>query len=98
MEPSPVETATPVPAVAEVIVSLLMTVRISLANGDVVGQIADTADRLLLAGLGPLRSAVKAGPSSLLLETSAAERWLVRISEVSGLVASIERVGRPGLH
>lgn len=77
---------------AEVIVSLAGKVRISLVSGDVVGRSADGGDRLLLVGLGPLKSAAKSGPSSLLLETKSAEKWLVRISETSGLVAGIEPV------
>ncbi len=80
------------PQASEVLVSLVRKVRISLVSGDVVGRSADGGDQLLLVGLGPLWSATKSGPSSLLLETRSTERWLVRISEASGLVAAIEPV------
>ena len=80
------------PSASEVVVSLAKKVRVSLVSGDIVGLSADNEERLLLAGLGPLCSATKSGPSSLLLETRSAERWLVRISEASGLVAAIEPV------
>ena len=60
-------------------------VRVSLPTGDVL-----SGDRLLLAGLGPLRSATPAGDEGILLETVSGERWLVRLSPVSGLVAAVE--------
>ncbi|MFK0097248.1 hypothetical protein [Streptomyces sp. NPDC091040] len=77
---------------AEAQVSLGGDIRVSLVSGDVVGRLADGGERLLLVGLGPLWSATRSGPSSLLLETVSSEKWLVRISETSGLVAAVEPV------
>ncbi|MFJ7629338.1 hypothetical protein [Streptomyces sp. SID7909] len=77
---------------SEAQVSLGGDIRVSLVSGDVVGRLADGGERLLLVGLGPLWSATRSGPSSLLLETVSSEKWLVRISETSGLVAAIEPV------
>ncbi|MFI5843325.1 hypothetical protein ACIA8K_26820 [Catenuloplanes sp. NPDC051500] len=70
---------------AEVVVGLATEIRVSLRTGDLTAR-----DRLLLAGLGPLRSACRAGEHTLLLETPSGERWLVRMSPVSGLVAALE--------
>ncbi|MFJ8868897.1 hypothetical protein ACIRD6_24405 [Streptomyces sp. NPDC102473] len=77
---------------SEAHVSLGGDIRVSLVSGDVVCRSADGGDRLLLVGLGPLWSATRSGPSSLLLETVSSEKWLVRISATSGLIAAIEPV------
>ncbi|MEU0300461.1 hypothetical protein ABZ252_13480 [Streptomyces sp. NPDC006175] len=77
---------------SEAHVSLGGDIQVSLVSGDVVCRSADGVDRLLLVGLGPLWSATRSGPSSLLLETVSSEKWLVRISETSGLIAAIEPV------
>lgn len=81
---------------ADVTVPLFIDVRVSLASGDVTarppGPPTDAPDRVLLAGLGPLRSAAPHGRSALVLETAAGERWLVAISETSGLVASVDHL------
>ncbi|MFJ1598522.1 hypothetical protein [Streptomyces sp. NPDC088261] len=80
----------------EIAVSLFIDVRISLVSGNVVarhpGASSDAQDRLLLAGLGPLRSVTRRGNTGLLLETARGEHWLVGLSEASGLVASVEHV------
>lgn len=60
-------------------------VRVSLHTGDVL-----SGNRMLLAGLGPLRSATGAGDRAVLLVTVSGERWLVRMSPFSGLVAAVE--------
>lgn len=58
----------------EIAVSLFIDVRISLVSGNVVarhpGASSDAQDRLLLAGLGPLRSVSPCGNTGLLLETA----------------------------
>ncbi|MFD9539291.1 hypothetical protein [Streptomyces sp. NPDC060022] len=82
---------------AEVLVPLFIDVRISLTSGDVTCRpdtAPDAQERLLLAGLGPLRSASGCGNAGLMLEAVSGARWLVGISEESGLVASVERVPR----
>ncbi|MFE9765030.1 hypothetical protein ACFYPC_10925 [Streptomyces sp. NPDC005808] len=84
---------------SEISVSLFIDVRISLLTGNVVARFAnassDAQDRLLLAGLGPLRSVAPRGNAGLLLENARGEQWLVDIAEASGLVASVEHVHRP---
>ncbi|GJF33187.1 hypothetical protein [Kitasatospora sp. NBC_01539] len=80
------------PSTAEVAVPLFIDVRVDLATGDVVAPSAGSRERLLLAGLGPLRSAVPDGPAGLLLETADGARWRLRISEASGLVESLDVV------
>ena len=80
------------PEVWEIPVPLFVDVRVSVVTGDVLARVSESEDRVLLAGHGPLRSASGHGGCSLLLETVAGERWLVVISEESGLVASVEPV------
>ena len=76
----------------EVVVALTTEIRVSLRTGDRMAKASNSQDRLLLAGLGPLRSAVRSGDEAVLLETVTGVRWLVRMSPVSGLVAGVERV------
>lgn len=78
-------------AVDEVVVSLGTEIRVSLRTGDLMTKVSGSGDRLLLAGLGPLRSAAPSDDAqALLLETESGERWLVRMSSASGLVATVE--------
>ncbi|GAA4956835.1 hypothetical protein GCM10025331_53630 [Actinoplanes utahensis] len=70
-------------------------IRVSLRTGDVLAKAPNSRDRLLLAGLGPLRSATRSGEGEVLLETLSGERWLVRMSPVSGLVAAVEPATSP---
>ncbi|PGH47297.1 hypothetical protein [Streptomyces sp. Ru87] len=74
----------------EVVVGLATEIRVSLLTGDLMAKASNSNDRLLLAGLGPLRSATRDDEDSVLLETVSGERWLVRMSPVSGLVAAVE--------
>ncbi|BCJ45983.1 hypothetical protein GCM10010168_49310 [Actinoplanes ianthinogenes] len=62
--------------------------RVDLATGDVFRA----GGRVLLAGLGPLLAADPAGEDALLLHTRDGERWLLRVSASSGLVASLEPI------
>ncbi len=74
----------------EVVVGLATEIRVSLLTGDLMAKATNSQDRLLLAGLGPLRSAARYDEEAVLLETVSGERWLVRMSPVSGLVAAVE--------
>ncbi|MEU8709162.1 hypothetical protein [Streptomyces sp. NPDC048565] len=74
----------------EVVVGLVTEIRVSLLTGDLMAKASNSQDRLLLAGLGPLRSATRHDEEAVLLETVSGERWLVRMSPVSGLVATVE--------
>ncbi|MFJ8752660.1 hypothetical protein ACIREO_25485 [Streptomyces sp. NPDC102441] len=74
----------------EVVVGLTTEIRVSLLTGDLMAKASNSQDRLLLAGLGPLRSAARYDEEAVLLETVSGERWLVRMSPVSGLVATVE--------
>lgn len=74
----------------EVVIGLATEIRVSLPTGDLMIKQSNSQDRLLLAGLGPLRSAVRCDEDTVLLETVSGERWLVRISPGSGLVAAVE--------
>ena len=74
----------------EVVVGLATEIRVNLLTGDLMAKASNSRDRLLLAGLGPLRSAARSDEEAVLLETVSGERWLVRISPVSGLVAAVE--------
>ncbi|HJP72790.1 MAG TPA: hypothetical protein VJ914_00895 [Pseudonocardiaceae bacterium] len=74
----------------EVVVGLATEVRISLRTGDLMAKASNSQDRLLLAGLGPLRSAAQYDEEAVLLETVSGECWLVRMSPVSGLVTTVE--------
>jgi len=74
----------------EVVVGLATEIRVSLRTGDLMAKASNSQDRLLLAGLGPLRSAARYDEEAVLLETVSGERWLVRMSPVSGLVATVE--------
>ena len=74
----------------EVVVCLSTEVRISLLTGDLIAKTGHGPDRLLLAGLGPLRSASRADEDAVLLETVSGERWLIRMSPISGLVSTVE--------
>ncbi|MCP3012413.1 hypothetical protein NGM33_03655 [Nocardiopsis dassonvillei] len=76
----------------EVVVGLATEVRVSLLSGDLMAKASNSRDRLLLAGLGPLRFAIRFDEETVLLETVSGERWLVRMSPVSGLVAAVEPV------
>lgn len=76
----------------EVVVSLSTEVRVSLRTGDLTAKASNSRDRLLLAGLGPLRSATRYDEAAVLLETVSGERWLVRLSPASGLVSTVEAV------
>ena len=78
----------PVDGVA--VVGLATEIRVSLLTGDVTAKAPNSRDRLLLAGLGPLRSATRSGEDAVLLETVSGQRWLVRMSPISGLVAAVE--------
>lgn len=74
----------------QVRVSPSLTVSVSPGTGDIHAVTAAGAEgRLLLAGLGPLRSA-DGGGWTLLLDAESGERWLIRISAASGLVCSVE--------
>ncbi|QUX26740.1 hypothetical protein KGD83_15225 [Nocardiopsis akebiae] len=74
----------------EVVVGLATEIRVSLLSGDLMAKASNSRDRLLLAGLGPLRFAIRFDEETVLLETVPGERWLVRMSPVSGLVAAVE--------
>jgi hypothetical protein len=74
----------------EVVVGLATEIRVSLLTGDLMAKASNSRDRLLLAGLGPLRSASRYDEAAVLLETVSGERWLVRMSPVSGLVSTVE--------
>lgn len=74
----------------EVVVGLATEIRVNLLTGDLTAKASNSRDRLLLAGLGPLRSAARSDDEAVLLETESGERWLVRMSPVSGLVATVE--------
>ena len=75
---------------SEVVVSPGTDVRVNLLTGDLTAKSSNSRDRLLLAGLGPLRCAVRTDEDAVLLETVSGERWLVRMSAVSGLVSAVE--------
>lgn len=77
----------------EVVAGPAAAVRVDLATGDLTAPVGGSRDRVLLAGLGPLRDVV-AVDDALLLETAAGACWLVRVSRVSGLVAAVEPVSR----
>jgi hypothetical protein len=74
----------------EVVVGLANEIRVNLLTGDLTAKASNSRDRMLLAGLGPLRSASRSGGQAVLLETESGERWLVRMSPVSGLVAALD--------
>jgi hypothetical protein len=76
----------------EVVVGLATEIRVSLLTGDLMAKASNSQDRLLLAGLGPLRSAARYDEEAVLLATVSGERWLVRMSPVSGLVSAVEPV------
>lgn len=85
----------PVDGVA-VVVGPSIEIRVDLRTGDLTAKASNSRDRTLLAGLGPLRSAARCDREAVLLETESGERWLVRMSPVSGLVAAIDpAVGGP---
>jgi hypothetical protein len=76
----------------EVLVRLATEIRVNLLTGDLTAG-AGPLGRMLLAGLGALRSVSRADDDdSVLLETMSGERWLIRISPVSGLVMAVEPV------
>ncbi len=77
----------------EVVLGLATEIRVDLVTGDLTAKASNSRDRLLLAGLGPLRSAARSDDDAVLLETVAGDRWLVRMSTVSGLVAAVEPAG-----
>jgi hypothetical protein len=65
-----------------------MWIDVDLTTGDVT-----RADgRVLLAGLGPLVAADRAGEHTWLLRTPAGPAWLLRVSPASGLVTALEPV------
>ncbi|WP_028049620.1 hypothetical protein [Cellulomonas sp. URHD0024] len=74
----------------EVVVGLATDVRVNLRTGDLTASTGTSQDRLLLAGLGPLRWAARYDEDVVFLETVEGERWLVRVSPISGLVAAVE--------
>lgn len=74
----------------EVVVGLATEIRVSLRTGDLTAKASNSRDRVLLAGLGPLRSAARYDEEAVLLETVSGECWLIRISPVSWLVAAVE--------
>jgi hypothetical protein len=74
----------------EVVVGLAIEIRVNLLTGDLTAKASNSRDRMLLAGLGPLRSAALSDNEAVLLETESGERWLVRVSPVSGLVAAVD--------
>lgn len=84
----------------EAVVGLTTEIRVSLRTGDLTVRAGDSRDRLLLAGLGPLRRAVRSDARTVLLETATGEHWLVRVSAASGLVTMVEPVtaARPEPH
>ncbi|MCC2321236.1 hypothetical protein [Cellulomonas xiejunii] len=76
--------------VVEVVVGLATEIRVNLQTGDLTAKAGSSRDRLLLAGLGPLRWAARSEEDAVLLQTVSGERWVVRMSPVSGLVAALE--------
>ena len=74
----------------DLVVGLGNEIRVDMHTGDLMAKASNSRDRLLLAGLGPLRSAAGAGEDAVLLETLSGERWVVRMSPASGLVAAVE--------
>ena len=74
----------------EVAIGLAIEIRVNLRTGDLTAKASNSRDRMLLAGLGPLRSAARCDQEAVLLETESGECWLVRMSPVSGLVAAVD--------